>query len=49
MRIVRARRLIQSNNADLLQRTRAVETAWFLHCAGLVDESTEVLKCRPKL
>ncbi len=32
-----------------VQRTRGVETAWFLHCAGLVDESTEALKCRPKL
>ena len=32
-----------------VQRTRGVETAWFLHCAGLVDESTEALTCRPKL
>ena len=32
-----------------VQRTRGVETAWFLHCASLVDESTEALKCRPKL
>ena len=32
-----------------VQRTRGVETAWFLHCAGLVDESAEALKCRPKL
>ena len=34
---------------DHTTRTRGVETAWFLHCAGLVDESTEALKCRPKL
>ena len=32
-----------------VQRTRGVETAWFLHCAGLVDESTEALNCRAKL
>ena len=32
-----------------VQRTRGVETTWFLHCAGLVDESAEALTCRPKL